>query len=406
MRTACLSLFLTTIFSCSSELESVTIQNQEDFSLGSKSIVIDKIEFPEKTGLIPLLLSPDGVPIPQQFDDIDGDGKWDELAFQLDFMALELKQLNYKWISENELPQFEMRTGAYLGYSAQRDGEFVSLTYHERPQGHVAQSTPFLYQFEGPSWESDLVAFRSYFDSRNGKDIFGKTRPGVFADDIGKGEKYHELQDWGMDILKVGKSLGAGALALDYQDSLYRLSQTEKAAFKIVAKGPVRSIIQLAYDNWDVNGENYDLIETITIWAGKRSYESFVDLKGGNHEVRIVTGIVNLKKVSMSEATTKESKVMYTHGVQSENQDALGMGLIVSNNHFLKFGRASDIGDGITNTYTAYLNKAAGGYRYHFYVGWEKENEDFVLKNQFEDSLLKRANEIDATLTIKLNSNE
>ncbi|MBK7700210.1 MAG: DUF4861 family protein [Saprospiraceae bacterium] len=40
---------------------------------------------------------------------------------------------------------------------------------------------------------------------------------------VGIHENYHEMQDWGMDILKVGNSLGAGAIGLIIGDSLFRI---------------------------------------------------------------------------------------------------------------------------------------------------------------------------------------
>ena len=52
----------------------------------------------------------------------------------------------------------------------------------------------------------------------------------MVLDEVGTdtAKNYHQLSDWGMDILKVGTSLGAGALALQLQtndgkDSLVRL---------------------------------------------------------------------------------------------------------------------------------------------------------------------------------------
>src|SRR5690606_13009509 len=195
---------------------------------------------------------------------------------------------------------------------------------------------------------------------------------------IGLGEDYHSLQDWGMDVLKVGNSLGAGALALLKGDSIYRLGDTDEAYFRIVTEGPVRSIIELKYKGWKVAGQQYDLTETITIWAGKRSYTSEVVLEGGNGTDTLVTGIVDLIGVEKIERQAAGHQLLYTHGVQSENKDNLGMGILVADSGFVGFGAAPKEGDGVTNTYTALLKPEGGRYKFHFFAGWELEDSGFA----------------------------
>ena len=83
------------------------------------------------------------------------------------------------------------------------------------PPEHTDHS--WFIRYEGPGWESDLVGYRFYLDWRNATDIFGKKdhRYGA-CKDVGQDgfDSYHEPADWGMDVLKVGESLGIGALGL------------------------------------------------------------------------------------------------------------------------------------------------------------------------------------------------
>lgn len=51
------------------------------------------------------------------------------------------------------------------------------------------------------------------------------------------GPTYHELQPWGMDILRVGNSLGAGALALETPEGLYRVGPDGKGTFHKMPDG-------------------------------------------------------------------------------------------------------------------------------------------------------------------------
>ncbi|MDZ7607374.1 MAG: DUF4861 family protein [Cyclobacteriaceae bacterium] len=207
-----------------------------------------------------LVTDADGKAVASQCDDLDGDGTWDELFFVCDLGANQSVSFDLGVVNKSEFPSFTARAHAQLKYSETRNNVFIPINEHTRPADHVAQSTPYLYQFEGPGWENDVVAFRTYFDSRNGKDIYGKLTKRMVLDSVGlPGTNYHNLAEWGMDVLKVGQTLGAGSLAMQVEDSLYRLGPTREAHFRLVANGPVRSIIELIYDGWKVAGEEYKL---------------------------------------------------------------------------------------------------------------------------------------------------
>lgn len=395
-------MFLCGFFSCE-EKAKVTLTNQSSVPVTDKRMVVRRAELPD-LGNAYMVLTSQGVTIPIQYDDLDGDGAWDELVFEYSLGANESVDLEYSVVAE--LPTFEIKTDAYLGYSSARDDQFQSVVSNSRPSDHVAMSTPYLYQYEGPAWESELVAFRTYFDSRNGKDIFGKTKPQIYAEYIGLGEDYHHLQDWGMDVLKVGSSLGAGALALLRNDSLYRLGATETADFRIVVEGPVRSIVELKYGGWSVAGDTLGLTETIEIWAGKRSYQSSVSLLGGTPSDTLVAGIVDLKEVPESEFQQSDYQIMYTYGAQSENHDLLGMGILVNNKNFAGFSVAPKEGDGVVDTYLAFLKPVGSVYAFSFYAGWELENKAFSTREGYEAALVEEANALSQEVTFKIKNNE
>jgi hypothetical protein len=106
-------------------------------------------------------------------------------------------------------------------------------------------------------------------------------------------------------------------------------------------------------------------------------------LNGGDGTDTLVTGIVNLKKIEASQIISKDQTVLYTHGMQSENHDMLGMAVIVPDGHFLSFGEAPLEGNGVTNTYTALLKSKNDVYQYAFLAGWELENESFKDEGAF-----------------------
>lgn len=365
-----------------------------------KRMVLSRNELPYTTSNYFKLLS-GGQEIPVQFDDLDGDGKWDELAFECDLSANNVTKLAL--LNVDEQPVYEPMTQVYLGVSPERDGQFAEQDSVTRLHDHIPQSLPYLYQYEGPGWESDLVAFRSYFDSRNGKDIFGKTQPMLYVDQIGISDNYHELGHWGMDVLKVGNSLGAGALALLHNDLIYRLGQTATAKYRVITEGPVRSVFELVYTGWEVSEISHSLTERITIWAHKRSFESQVSLASHKADT-LVTGIVNLKKVGKQEVQADGYEILYTHGIQSENKDFLGMGLLIPDENFISFGDTHAMNSaGVTDTYIALLKPdQAGEYTFHFYAGWELENTDFNEVEMFKQALLNEVIELNAEISVSI----
>lgn len=367
--------------SCEEDKSYITLQNSSDKAKTDQPVILTRADLSIDEGYVSLLK--DGESVPLQHDDLDGDGQWDEVALVLDFQAGQSLKLELRTVQERPDDDFAARTGVHLGYSAARDGNFQSVTTHDRPSDHVAQSTPFLYQYEGPGWESDLVGFRAYFDTRNGKDIFGKTKPAILMDQVGLEGSYHELHDWGMDVLKVGTSLGAGAVGMLKNDSIYRLTNTASQHFEVLVEGPVRSIIQLDYKGWQVAGKSYDLIEQISIWAGSRGYQNELILKGQVDTDTLVTGIVNLKSLDLQKTKSPGTTIAYTHGKQSENKDVLGMGIVVPEEGFAGYKDAPAKGDGVTNTYAVLLVPTENRYRYAFVAGWELEDKKLKEASAF-----------------------
>ena len=221
-----------------------------------------------------------------QHDDINGDGKWDEVAFLYSFKPNEKAIINLSSVNSNEITGAVQRAHVRLRKKNADDTFGPSIKRETMPVRNPAtdfskQALP-PYLTEGPAWENDKVAFRLYLDVRNDKDIFGKRTAKMMMDTVGVNPKiiYHDLSDWGMDILHVVKSLGAGALALSVpqqngNDTLIRLGgeNVVKTVYEQIADGPVRAIFKITYD-WQVNGKPVQIIEETSIWGGQYFYES------------------------------------------------------------------------------------------------------------------------------------
>ncbi|WP_157974321.1 DUF4861 family protein [Lewinella sp. IMCC34183] len=277
---------------------------------------------------------------------------------------------------------------------ATASGDWEEVEEVTRDPDHLGQEIPFKYQMEGPAWENENVGFRLYFDERNGIDIFGKLTHDMVLDgvgvnrDDGKDQNYHNLNDWGMDVLKVGNSLGAGSIGLMIGDSVYRLGDAREEHFRRLEEGPKGSRFLLDYRGWEVAGRSLDLQWEISIEPGTWGYESSVTLTGLRGDEELLTGIVNLHSDTVYTETTSGRYVMYTYGPQAELDKTLGMAVTADEAEVLGQGEFGPDATPIGSTYYLRLRLVNGEpTTYRFTAGWEPGNPDFADRKAFAGAI-------------------
>jgi hypothetical protein len=221
-------------------------------------------------------------------------------------------------------------------------------------------------------------------------------------------QNYHQEAAWGMDVLKVGASLGAGSLALSVpykgKDSLIRLGgiNMAKVVAEVVADGPLVGIIRLSYPEWKALPDlpAVRLTEEIKIWGGKYFYESNITVSNTPPGSRLVTGIVNLKSKTSSMLTSDNTKVLYTYDKQSENNDNLGMAIMIHDNNYKERGTTSNTTGDIRNTFTVTLvNLQQSSFR--FYGAWSKSDVRFSTESDFRGFLQQESLSYSSPIIIK-----
>lgn len=350
-----------------------------------------------------------GVVLPFQCDDLNGDGVCDELFFLVDMQANEKLTVQIKKVDKKTLPSFTVRTNLRLGY---KHGQGSGMTVTEADAGdriggfdtNVSQK---LMQFEGPGWENDKVAFRNYFDQRNGMDIFGKVTDKMVMDSVvGIKGTYHVMGWWGMDILKVNNSLGAGAIALYYNGKYYRVNGG-KSTYKKIIEGPLRSVFDLNFQGVDVDGHQLNINHRISIEAGKFYYNNQITVQP-EKGMDILVGFADLHKVKAELYQTKKSDFSFAYGIQSYSDEPLGFGVLIAkkyksaiydlDNHELGLDNAL-----VTQSHIVRPTKpCGGGVQYRFYACWEKTDTAFVNKDKMAAFLHKEQLLFDNPVKVKL----
>ena len=206
------------------------------------------------------------IELPSQADDLDGDRQLDEIAFQIDL--------------------------------APRQARLVTIAYGEpttiqrlRSNYPARTNAKFTMKFDGLAWESELSAWRIYFDKRNAIDVFGKRRPGLYLELFGLPEYlYQDESPLGRDIYRIGDAMGIGAVAALVDGKVVKVADVDDRQWRIISSGPVRTIVEMSYKGWAVAGRKIDLVSRMTQWAGERGFEHEIQVKGADG-LTLVTGI-------------------------------------------------------------------------------------------------------------------
>ena len=235
--------------SCTSKNElKVVVGNPNDLDRRSEMIEIPVKDIEAKVKLsetepVYIVKNVQGEIVPSQ---ITSDGK---LIFQSN---LEAKQTSI----------FFVTAGVAQEYKAKTYGRFIT----ERKDDFA--------------WENDRVAFRVYGPAlvetdgpSNGIDAWYKRTEEMvidkwYKDDLAGVASYHDDHGEGQDDYKVGRTLGAGAMAPYANDVLWLNGNFTSQ--EVLDNGPLRTTFKLTYDNVDVDGKSYAETRTISIDAGSQ----------------------------------------------------------------------------------------------------------------------------------------
>lgn len=149
----------------------------------------------------------DGKEIPSQLDDLNQDGVYDELVFLTNLEAKSGKRFSVELSSAKSDRKYESRVFAELLLKDDSDGIHKHITSITAPGNSNIYS---LLYHHGPALESELVAYRLYFNDLQTPDIYGKFNKGF---EIKESQFYPSdeqlAKGFGDDVLRVFDTCGA-----------------------------------------------------------------------------------------------------------------------------------------------------------------------------------------------------
>ncbi|NWF89335.1 MAG: DUF4861 family protein [Ignavibacteriaceae bacterium] len=381
-------LFVSTLLGCNDENGSfqIKIKNPNNISITDAFVEFD-LNFSRDDFIIK-----DGDDlVPYQIVKINGNKN--QVCLVINLESNQEKILTILFGKKIKKPEFKKRTYAELAMKLDniyyegrfRGNKFSNVNKIKVPAIHTDHDA--LFKYEGPGWESEKVGYRFYLDWRNATDIFGKKKDQLILANVGindtvaKDDSYHSMQEWGMDIFKVGSSLGIGSIGMLHNDKVNMVSKTDSIYCEISQNGALLSEVKTNYYGWKVGEIKYNLESKLSITAGSRLTKNEIEIS--DKAKNIVTG---LAKYSGTEFFRSDAAGKWTYIALYGNQtlvsanDKLGIAL------FYKTTNQPELSEDDLS-YIVKLKPDNGKAEYYYCAAWEQEEKGIKNLDEFKNYL-------------------
>ena len=360
--------------------------------------------------------------VPSQLIDSDGNGSLDSLLAMADFAAGEQQQWQVKPIPaqaavKRTAAEISQKTGGQWQGKVYQGGSFKNVQSLTPPPQYTDHSE--FIRYEGPGIESDRVAYRIYLDWRNGFDIFGNITGSPVLHQVGLDgySSYHNMQPWGLDLLKVGKSLGAGGFGYWDGSAAQGVSVLKGHSATIHQSGPLFSSMSIDYHNWQIAGRTVDVRAHLSMQAGSRLLRNQLELQAPADNAapldNLAIGLVKHAGTELLQGTLEVSGHQYTYlatyGKQSLNNDLLGMAVIFKRGKLQKLTADANSHVAVMEL-TGLAPAKVGGINsarkldYHLLAAWQGEKNGITNQADFVSYLQQQLEILDRPIRVKISN--
>ena len=347
--------------------------------------------------------------LPTQLVDRDADGTPDELLVTLDLSPAQKRNITIVADADAQPLDIPKQTQAEISHKVGgewQDKKYIGGTFQNvkelTPPPQYTDHSEFI-RYEGPGIESDKVGYRIYLDWRNGFDIFGKKTSDMVLQNVGQDgyQSYHEPANWGMDLLKVGKSLGAGGYGFWNGKEVELVSNVDQWTAKVIEDGPLYSALNLTYKGWEINNQKLDLVSDLSMTAGSRLVHTRLSMS--EELPNIAIGMVKHPGTKLLQGSQEVSGYAWTYvaswGKQSLSgeDDYLGMAIL-----FHRQSRVEQTED--ANSYVSVMEPTGGELEYYFLAAWDGEKDGIKTEEEFVAYLEQEVKRLTVTPRIRFES--
>lgn len=230
--------------------------------------------------------------IPSQLDDMNGDTRADELAFVINLPASGKKTLNVTLSSLKSDKTYPARVYAEMLFRTSKKNKYAK-GYAIYADG--ASDTYNVQHHHGAAFESELVAYRIYFNEKQTTDLYGKFHKGLELEESQFYPTDEQLKrGFGDDVIKVNSSCGAGTLRGWDGTQSTLIKPVAVRGQRILTSGPVRTIVDAEVKGWQYQNKELNMINRYTLYAGHRDAQVDVLFDAPLDKEVFCTGVQNI----------------------------------------------------------------------------------------------------------------
>ena len=264
-------------------------------------VVIDDIPASAKGAAV---YAADGTEIASQLDDLDGDGRPDELIFEVAEAPCDVVVVySKKPVAHDYAP----RVNAQMWWKNE-DGTLAESLRLESDKDDMYRKL----HHHGPAFESEYAAYRIYFDKKQSVDTYGKKRPALeLRETMWYPSREQLAAGYGHDNLRVFGSVSVGALKgwnAEKQTAEHIVDMRRREA-AIRAAGPLRTVVDMRVEGWKYGDTEVDMTSRYILY-------------GGGSAVKVENRITG-KDVDALQFATGVMKMARNSGLRSDRNDRI-----------------------------------------------------------------------------------
>lgn len=246
-----------------------TVKINSGLTIKDAPVAIDLSEIPaEKRANINVFIGKNE--ITSQLDDLNRDGIIDEVSFMTDIEK------------GKELTVF-MHLNRSQKIAGTESEIFTSLILKSPngEQNQVLEASSGMNNMynklhhHGVAFESEKIAYRIYFDNKSTIDIYGKKKNRLELPETFWYPTDEQLKSgYGDDILLVKDLVGNGSLKGWDGSRAMHIDKFDQRTQRILAKGPVRAVVESDVKGWEYEGKKVDATIRYTLYARHRDVKA------------------------------------------------------------------------------------------------------------------------------------
>jgi len=375
----------------------VTVENPSALIQTNVPVVLSAKQLADKSGLkvVSAAVFIAQKQVPSQLDDLNRDGASDELAFLVNLQPKQKLMVTVKIALDSSLYKvFAEKTHAQMWRKDKQTKAIVATVEESSPTGNLYQSL----HHHGPAIESGLMAYRLYFDEKQTVDLYGKKKHRLELMDTKWYPTDQQIAEgYGDDILWVKATAGCGTIKGWDGTKATHITPITNRIGKVLASGPVRSIIEMEADGWQYQGKTIDIKQRYTIYAGHRDVEVQVSQ---NESTTLCTGVQTFFDTSEKLTDVKGAVAIWGTGLQYPVTDnartkpqTVGMAVSVPTSVWKQSTSDND---------NLLLLVEGKNFTYHLTAAWEQEEGGFKQAKAFFDYVKKWNQQLQTSLKVTI----